>query len=184
MHENLLARTVEIFTTRLQTLGRLLQLAEGQLQEKQRDPEALLAARLAEDMLPLPHQIVFACNQPNAFAAWCTDGTPAQTDPTKLDFAGLRRHVEETIRHLGDAMAKVDGGVLGREKHIKLRDGMAIDLPGDLYIDDWLMPNFYFHIVTAYDILRHEGVQIGKADYMAHLASRLRPAEQAQGANA
>lgn len=176
MSDDVLARSIEIFTTRLQVLHRLLGLAEDQWREAGRDPEALVAARLAEDMFPLPYQIVFACNQPNELMAWCSGGTAAETAKT-LDFAGMKRHIEETIGHLDEAVKALDDSALDRDKHIKLMAGMALDLPGRLYIEDWLMPNFYFHIVTAYDILRHEGAQIGKADYMAHLADRVRKAE-------
>jgi uncharacterized protein len=73
MSNSSMTRITEIFTTRLQVLARLLEIAEAQLRDKARDPEILLSARLAEDMLPFPHQIVFCCNQPNQFAAWCID---------------------------------------------------------------------------------------------------------------
>lgn len=181
MHDRLLQRTTEIFSTRLTTLGRLLDLADEQCREKGRDPETLLTVRLIDDMLPLTHQIVFACNQPNAFAAWCRDAVPPKTDPATLDFAAAKDLVASTIRHVEKAAAEVDPAVLDRDKHIELMHGMSIDLPGELYVEDWLMPNFYFHLVTAYDILRHEGIRIGKADYMAHLASRVQGAPAKAG---
>lgn len=183
MRDRLMQRTIEIFTTRLQTLDRLLRLAEEQSRTKGRDPEELCAARLAEDMFPLPHQIVFACNQPNAFAAWCAGAAPPKTDPKTLGFAGMRHHIGETIRYLVDATGKVQPDVLDRDKHIELLHGLAINLPGELYVEDWLLPNFYFHLVTAYDILRHEGIAIGKADYMAHLAPRVEAAARAKAGN-
>jgi uncharacterized protein len=174
MSDSVLKRTTEIFTTRLQTLAGLLDAAETQWREKVKDPQTFLAARLADDMVPFPHQIVFTCNQPNQFAAWCSDATAPEADPAKLDFAGLKRHVRDTIGYLAEATAGVDDRVLDREKRIDLPGGRFISLTGPLYIDEWLLPNFYFHLVTAYDILRHEGVQIGKANYMAHLAGRVR----------
>lgn len=169
-----MTRITEIFATRLQVLARLLEVGEARLRDKGRDPETLLTARLADDMFPFPHQIVFCCNQPNQFAAWCVDAAPPQTDPATLDFAGLKKHVRETVHYLADTTGKVDDRVLERERRIDLLGGRYVILPGSLFVDDWLMPNFYFHLVTAYDILRHEGVQIGKADYMAHLAGRVR----------
>ena len=170
----MLKRTVEIFTTRLQVLAGLLDAAEKQWREKERDPATFLAARLADDMFPLPHQVVFACNQPNQFAAWCGDRTAPETDPATLDFAGLKTHVRETIAYLAETTAGRDDRVLDREKRIDLPGGRFILLTGQLYVDEWLSPNFYFHLVTAYDILRSQGVQIGKANYMAHLAGRVR----------
>jgi hypothetical protein len=177
MSRSALTRITEVFTTRLQTLTRLLDIAEAQWREKACDPASILTARLADDMVPFPHQIVYACNQPNHFAAWCAGTPPPQTDPTTLDFAGLKQHVQRAIDHLAEATGPADDSVLERDKRIDLQAGMFISLPGVLYVEDWLMPNFYFHLVTAYDILRHEGVQIGKADYMRHLAGHVRPAK-------
>jgi hypothetical protein len=173
MSNSSMTRITEIFTTRLHVLARLLEIAEAQLRDKARDPEILLSARLAEDMLPFPHQIVFCCNQPNQFAAWCIDVASPQTDPAMLDFAGLKKHVRDTLHYLADSTGKVDDTVLERDKRIDLMGGRYVILSGAPFVDDWLMPNFYFHLVTAYDILRREGVQIGKADYMAHLARRV-----------
>ena len=177
MSRSALMRSTEIFNTRLRTLARLLDMAEAQWREKGRDAASFLAARLADDMVPFPHQIVFACNQPNHFAAWCAGAPSPQTDPTALDFAGLKQHVGDAIGYLAEATAAADDGVLARDKRIDLQAGMFIVLSGARYVDDWLMPNFYFHLVTAYDLLRREGVQIGKADYMAHLAGDVRPAQ-------
>jgi hypothetical protein len=85
--------------------------------------------------------------------------------------------VQSAIGYLAEATAAADDGVFGRDKRIDLPAGRFISLPGQLYVEEWLMPNFYFHFVTAYDILRHGGVQIGKADYMAHLAGHVRSAK-------
>ena len=68
--------------------------------------------------------------------------------------------------------------MLDRDKRVELVNGMHLILAGNLYIDEWLMPNFYFHLVTAYDILRREGIDIGKKDYLAHLAPHIRPGPQ------
>jgi hypothetical protein len=174
MAETVLARATGIFRTRLETLGRLLDTAAAQWRERTLDPETLLASRLAPDMLPLPHQIVFACNQPNDLAAWCTGSTTVRTEPGDLAFPQLKQHVEATIGRLTEATEALADDVLLREKRVELREGAYLVLPGQIYIEDWLMPNFYFHLVTAYDVLRHEGVRIGKADYMAHLAPRVR----------
>jgi uncharacterized protein len=177
MINSAMTRISEIFATRLQVLARLLEVAEAQLRDKARDPETLLTARLADDMVPFPHQIVFACNQANQFAAWCIDAASPQTNPTTLDFAGLKKHVRDTLQYLADSTGKLEDSVLDRDKQIDLLEGKYLTLPGPLFVDEWLMPNFYFHLVTAYDILRHEGVRIGKADYMAHLAAHVRAAK-------
>ena len=178
MSDSVLKRTTEIFTTRLQVLAGLLDAAETQWREKACDPETFLVARLCHDMFPFPYQIAFACNQPNQFAAWCSNQPAPEIQPaSSLDFAGLKRRVRDTVAYLAEATAGLDDRVLDREKRIDLPGDRFISLTGHLYIDEWLLPNFYFHLVTAYDILRHQGVQIGKANYMAHLAGRVRTAE-------
>lgn len=176
MTTNTLARASEIFSSRLKTLLYLLGKAEEQWKAEGTDLGGLLAGRLAPDMLPLPHQIVFACNQANDLAAWLEGSERSRLKADELSLAELRAHVEATIVRQQDTVAKADDELLDRVKHIELMDGMSIDLPGPDYIDDWLLPNFYFHVVTAYDILRHLGVTIGKADFMAHLAGRVRRA--------
>lgn len=165
-----LARTADIFTSRLATLARLLETAEAQTA----DVDTLIAARLADDMYALPWQIVFTCDQPNRFAAWCLGENFTRTDPATLDWAGLKAHVAATIAYVEKAAATADDAVLGRDKRVDLIDGMYLELSGADYRDEWLMPNFYFHLVTAYDLLRMKGVRIGKADYMAHLVDRIR----------
>lgn len=177
MSDSVLRRATGVFTTRLQVLAGLLDAAETQWREKAESPEALLAARLADDMFPFPYQIVFTCNQPNQFAAWCSDATAPETDPATLDFRGLKRHVQDTIASVAERTAGIDDRVLDRDKRINLPGGRFISFTGHLYVDEWLLPNFYFHLVTAYDILRHHGVRIGKANYMAHLAGRVRTAK-------
>ena len=164
-----LLRAAEIFTTRLQTLSELLKMAEGQWHERGKDPEALLAARLADDMFPLPSQVYFVCKQANDLAAWCS-GTPAPVaDPKTFTFNDMTRHIADAALRLKNAAAQSESGVLKREKRTDLIDGLYLQQTGEAYIEDLITPNFYFHLVTAYGILRKEGVQIGKKDYMAHL---------------
>ena len=168
--------TRDVFESRLRMLARLLELTETQFHESGRDVADIMAARLADDMLPFPYQVVFTCNQPNAFASWCMNRTVPETDVGKLSFADLRRHVVDAIDLLADRSAFLDDTVLERTKRIDLQEGKFLRLSGATYIDDWLVPNFYFHLVTTYDLLRMSGVRIGKADYMVHLLPKVEQA--------
>lgn len=172
MANEAMARIAHIFTSRLETLARLMTTAETQAGELG-GIETLLAARLADDMFPLPHQIVFACDQPNQFAAWCLEETFQRTDPAALGWAALKAHVAATMAYVGHAAEAAGDEALDRDKHIDLPDGMFLQLSGADYRDEWLLPNFYFHLVTAYDLLRMKGASIGKVDYMAHLVHRI-----------
>lgn len=175
MAETQLARTANIFTSRLATLGRLLDAAETQSPDAD-GVDALLGARVAPDMYPLPYQIVFTCDQARQFAAWCQSEAFERTDPTLLDWQALKRHVADTIAQVDRVATLNDDALLARDKRVDLIDGMYLELSAADYRDEWLMPNFYFHLVTAYDILRMKGVAIGKADYMGHLVDRIRRA--------
>lgn len=164
---NRIPKIIEIFRSRLQTLDQLLATAEEQWKATGKNPDDLMAVRLADDMHPLSNQIAFTCNQPSHFVSWAADETPPEFNVSAATIAEGRTIIRETLARL-DA-AKIDEAQLSVEKKISLPIGIAFTLPGGDYVDDWLLPNFYFHMVTAYDILRREGVDLGKKDYMNFL---------------
>ncbi|WP_317932662.1 DUF1993 domain-containing protein [Halioxenophilus sp. WMMB6] len=160
-----------LFTTRLEVLDQLLTKAE----EHFGDLEPLLAERLAPDMYPLGTQIAFSCNQPRAFAYWAADreieNLPAEV-PTK---AMALAHLSETKALI--AAIDIDDKKLEEIKRIVLSPEIYCELPGKQYVNDFIMPNFYFHITTAYAILRKLGAPLGKADFMAYLLPFVRHTE-------
>jgi hypothetical protein len=162
------------FDERLAMLGHLLSKARESCEHESRDLGSILAARIAPDMFPFPHQIVFACNQANALAAWIAGEPEEAVDPAQLSFEDLVAHVDKTRARLAEAAGLRDDAALDREKTIALPQG-RIRLSGVEYLESWLMPNFYFHLVAAYALLRQSGVDIGKADYMIHMVPRLEP---------
>ncbi|NEQ45556.1 MAG: DUF1993 domain-containing protein [Leptolyngbya sp. SIOISBB] len=158
-----------IFSSRLDNLSHFLDLAETHFAA---DIESLLQRRLAPDMLPFGTQIVFTCNQPRNFALWCTD-QPMDNLPPEVDtLAAARDHIASTKALLAGIDA-VDAK-LATATRIPLGPEMYLDLSGQSYVDDFLMPNFYFHLTTAYDIMRMAGAPIGKRDYMMHLVPLLK----------
>lgn len=157
-----------IFTTRLDTLAHILDVAQKHLP----DMEAALQERLAPDMHPLGTQIAFACNQPRGFAQWCT-GQPIQNlDPHVPSLAVALAHIRDTQAMLGSI--GVDDSQLDKTKRTGLGPGMYCETSGHLYVSDYLMPNFYFHITTTYAILRKLGAPLGKADFMSFLLPHVR----------
>lgn len=155
--------TQAMFLSRLDTLTHLLERAEGSWGAK----DSWLELRIVSDMLPLGTQIAFTCNQPRNFALWC-QGKPADNlDPNVTDLATAHRHIRETKALLSNLDA--DDRRLEEIVRVDLGESMYLELPGLAYVNDFLVPNFYFHLVTAYDILRMAGLPIGKADYMRHL---------------
>ncbi|OUC16604.1 MAG: hypothetical protein B0A82_00535 [Alkalinema sp. CACIAM 70d] len=151
-----------LFDSRLATLEHLLKSAQAHF-----DDDAFLQQRIAPDMFPLGTQIVFTCNQPRNFALWCNSQPPNNLDPEVASIALAYEHITNT-RQLLTGIAAEDQK-LAETTRIDLAQGLYLELAGSVYVNDFLIPNFYFHLVTAYDILRMAGVPIGKRDYMLHL---------------
>ncbi|MEL6780558.1 MAG: DUF1993 domain-containing protein [Cyanobacteria bacterium J06597_16] len=157
-----------LFQSRLTTLEHLLKSAQTHF----KGSELLLQKRIAADMLPFGTQIAFTCNQPRNFALWC-DGKPMDNlDPDVISLAHAYEHIANTKGLLSSI--NVEEAKLDEVARIDLGQGLYIELPGSAYVNEFLMPNFYFHLVTAYGILRMAGVPIGKRDYMLHLVPLIR----------
>lgn len=154
----------EIFTSRLDTLSHLLEVAENHFKE---DMENTLQRRIAADMFPVSSQIAFSCNQPRNFALWCS-GQPADNlNPDVQSLVEARAHISSTKALL--ASINATDSKLSAPHRLDLGQGLYAELSGLEYVNDFLIPNFYFHIVTAYNILRMAGAPVGKRDFMMHL---------------
>ncbi len=158
-----------IFSSRLDTLSHLLDIAESHFAD---DVESLLQSRMAPDMLPFSTQIAFVCNQPRNFALWCLDQSANNLNPEVASLVEARGHISSTKELL--ASINVDDSKLSELHRLELGQGLYAELSGLSYVDDFLMPNFYFHITTAYNILRMSGAPIGKRDFMMHLVPMLK----------
>ena len=153
-----------IFSSRLDTLSHLLEVAESHFAG---DVESLFQRRIVPDMLPFGTQIAFTCNQPRNFALWCLGKSDSNLNPDVASLAEARGHISSTKELL--ASIDVADTKLSDIKRIELGQGLYLELFGLSYVDDFLMPNFYFHMTTVYDIMRMAGAPIGKRDFMMHL---------------
>jgi hypothetical protein len=173
--------------TYVQMLGALSDWL-GKAQESRPGDRAqeLLSARLAPDMFPLSTQICFACVQaqegifrlrqeafPSSIELLLDEGRNAAEHPGSI--ADARTRIAATISIIVAAAA--DAPDLAPTTLIAhaLPQGMTFDLTAEQYVRDWALPQFYFHVMTAYAILRAQGVELGKADYVAHMFAYLRP---------
>ena len=134
----------------------------------------LIVARLAPDMFPLAAQVRFTCLQAiQPLVRLGATGAPTLTDDA-ADFAGLQAQIAATLTWLDT----VDAGALDTQPDrpigFDLPNGMAFDMTALTYVRDWAQPQFYFHAVAAYSILRHMGVPLGKADYVGYMMAYLR----------
>ncbi|MCF8466702.1 MAG: DUF1993 domain-containing protein [Sneathiella sp.] len=160
---------LKLFTTRLDVLDHILDVAVRHFAD---DPDAMLQFRLAGDMFPLSMQIAFTCGQPNALILWCEGKPHANLDGEFATIAEAKAMILETKSRI--AALDLTEAQLGKVKRLGLGPGRHAELKGADYISEYLIPNFYFHLVTAYDILRHNGVPLGKADFLRYLAPHIR----------
>lgn len=175
---------IPTYTQMLKALSGWLKKAQEQLPEE--DAEALLSARLAPDMFPLSTQVRFACLQaqeavfrlrgeafPEALGELVDEGRNAGERPGSLSDAQAR--INEAIALLdGFATDALDRDADRPIAH-ELPNGMILDLTAEQYARDWTLGQFYFHLITAYAILRSEKIQLGKADYIPHMFKYIRP---------
>jgi hypothetical protein len=130
---------------------------------------ALLDARLAPDMRPLPAQFQMASDSAKNALARLT-GTEAPSIPdTEQNFAELRDRCDRTIAYLNGFDANSLIGSEQREVVIKFPNGQGYRFMGAEYLTGFALPNFFFHVTTAYAILRNAGVSLGKPDFLQHL---------------
>ncbi len=163
-----LATAVQTFDSRLVTLEHLLKAGIDYLAESEK---TYFQRRLAPDMFPLGTQIAFTCNQPRNFSLWLNGSSADDLDPTVETLALAQKYIADTRALL--AKHYTAHGTHPATKHLPLGPGLHADLTGEEYLSEFLVPNFYFHLVTSYGILRASGVPIGKRDYMFHLLPKV-----------
>ena len=164
---NLYAATIPVFTKFLGQMDRLLDKAVAYGEQKKFDPETLLVARLAPDQYPLLRQIQAACDQ----AKWTCAKLAGKDGPSHPDtektIAELRARLATVTAYLATFKEEDFAGAEERAvSHAWMGDKK---LRGGDYLDHFALPNFHFHYTTAYAILRHNGVALGKGDYTGPL---------------
>ena len=133
------------------------------------DEATLMEARLAHDMKPLPGQYQMASDTAkNALARLTASDAPSMPD-TEQSFAELRERCDKTIAYLNSFDEAALTGSEAREVELKFPNGHGYRWAGAAYLTGFALPNFYFHAATAYAILRHAGVTLGKPDFLQHL---------------
>ena len=157
--------SVPVYTRRLEALSAILDKAATYASQRKIDPAALIQARLYPDMLPLGRQVQIACSHAVRGAARLSGAEPASVEDKETSFDDLKARVAKTLAFLKDVDAKKMEGMEDREITYPVGD-RKMTLKAGEYLLHFSMPNFYFHLTTAYDILRNNGLEIGKADFM------------------
>jgi hypothetical protein len=147
-----------------------LDRAESHAAARKYEPNTLLQARLAPDMFPLVRQFQNACDNAKFAAAFTTGKEPPSHPDTEQTFAEVRARIATVIDYLGTFTARDFEGADGRTVQRPRWEGKS--LSGSDYFLEQAMPNFFFHLTMAYAILRHNGVELGKRDYLGKLSFR------------
>jgi uncharacterized protein len=159
--------SVPVFTSMLGNLDHFLVQAAAHAEAKKFDPANLLAARLAPDMLPLTRQVLIACDASKLCMARLSGIEAPKYEDNETTIEQLRERIAKTIAFIDTVPAdKVDGS---EDKDITFpvgRDGATRTMKGEAYLKHWAYPNFFFHVTTAYALLRHNGVELGKSQYL------------------
>ena len=157
--------SVPVFIRALTNLSAILEKGAAHAKAQGMDAAELIQTRLIADMDPLPAQIQCASDAAKGCAARLAGlETPSFPD-TEATFPELQERIAKTIGYLKTIRPEQFEGSETRTVELKLRHG-PITFDGKNYLLGFALPNFYFHVTTAYDILRHKGVQIGKMDFL------------------
>lgn len=149
----------------LKSLSKILTKAEAHAAAKKIDPAVLLQSRLYPDMFPLIRQVQIATDHARRGAARLSGQEPAPVADTETSFAELRARIDSTLAILAALTPESFAGAEDRTVSFKAGP-IDLSFKGANLVSFWSLPNFYFHMTTAYAILRHNGVEIGKGDFM------------------
>ena len=150
----------------LKALDAILDKAAAYAEERKIDPLVLTSARLAPDMHPLTRQVQLLSDTAKGAAARLAGLPVPSFEDTETTFPELKERIAKTLAFVGSVRAdQIDGS---EARDIVLKAGAReLTFKGQDYLASFVLPNFYFHATTAYAILRHNGVPLGKRDYLA-----------------
>lgn len=163
---SLYAASIPVYKQMLNSLAGILKKAEAHATEKKIDPNALLQARLYPDMFPLLRQVQIACDFARSAAARLSNTEIPKVAEDQQTFADLQKLIADALLFVDSATpASIDGQ---EEREIITRPGTPQErtFTCQSYLLTYALPQFFFHVTTAYAILRHNGIEIGKKDYM------------------
>ena len=158
--------TVPAYLQILNSLSGLLTKAEAHCEAKKIQPEVLLGSRLYPDMLPLSKQIQLATDFAVRGCARVTHSEVPSTPDTEKTFAELRQRLAKTADYVKSFKPEQFEGADTKDVTFPMGPDKTMTLKGLQFISNFSLPQFYFHAAIAHGILRHNGVEIGKRDYM------------------
>jgi len=166
IYETAIVQTRKMLTS----LDKWLETAVAHAQKKSFDPNVLLSARLAPDQYPLVRQVQSACDSAKSNAARLAGKEPPKHPDTEQTVDELHARIRTVVAYLDTFTAADFEGAATRPVVLPFLEGKVI--LGSDYLREMAVPNFYFHLTTAYTILRHNGVDLGKRDFIGSLNLR------------
>lgn len=167
MSISMYSASIPQFNKTLRNLANILAKAEAHVVAKKIAPAAILEARLFPDMFHLTRQVQIVTDQVRHGCARISGVDMLKMEDNESSFAGLIQRIEKTIQYL----EKITPGQMNgtEEKEIKFSIGdWKFEFSAEQYLITWMIPNFYFHVTTAYNLLRHGGLEIGKSDFLGN----------------
>ena len=158
--------SLPVCTRMLTNLSHILSKADQFVEAKKIDPTALTTYRLAPDMFPLTRQVLIACDTAKNGLARLSGVEAPKFEDTETTLAQLQERIQKTLAFIATVPDAALDGTEDKEITFPAGPGKTRTLKGEDYLCHWMLPNLYFHITTAYTILRHNGVEVGKLDYL------------------
>jgi hypothetical protein len=165
MKISMYAASVEVFLPMLANLSTILDKARAHAEARKFDTSVLVDARLAPDMFPLARQIQLASDFAKNSTARLAGVEAPRMEDSESTFDELKARLEKTTAWMRTIAPAALEGSEDRDIRIPLRD-RTLEMKGLPYLKQWAIPNFFFHVATAYNILRHNGVELGKRDFL------------------
>ncbi len=158
--------SMPILQSMLVNLNHFLDKAQAHADAKKYDPAVLLQFRLAPDMLPFTRQVLIACDAAKNGIARLSGVEAPKFEDNEASIAELKARIAKTLAYLASVPADKLDGTEGKEVTFPSGRDTTKTLKGEDYLKHWMLPNFFFHVTMAYAILRHNGVDLGKREYL------------------
>ena len=166
MASSMSTASVSAFEIGLNALSAILDKAAAFAATKKIDAAVLLHTRLAPDMFDFTRQVQTATDQARRGSARLAGVEPPSVPDTETTIDQLKARLASTVAYLKTLDRKAIDASADRDVKFPLGPGMTGQMKGEDYLNHFVLPNFYFHLTTAYDILRHCGIEIGKRDFI------------------
>lgn len=158
--------SVPVYSTMLRNLSKWLDKAIAHAQAKRFDPETFLSLRLAPDMLPLRNQVQIACDTAKFGVSRLAGSEAPKFDDNEASVAELQQRIAATLAYIESVPASAIDGSESRAVSVPVRGREPLQFTGENYLRHFALPNFFFHVTTTYALLRHNGVELGKSDFL------------------